>query len=59
LRVSAIVYNEAGDIIGGGFTYLDFAPANDKTAVEVSITCIGTPAKIELYATVSSLSDFE
>ncbi|MCX6984809.1 MAG: hypothetical protein NT118_08685 [Lentisphaerae bacterium] len=59
LRVSAIVYNEANDIIGGGLTFLDFAPANDKTAVEVSIICTGTPKKVELYATVSSLSDIE
>jgi hypothetical protein len=59
LRVSAIAYNEAGDIVGGGFTFLDFASANDKAAVEVSITCAGTPAKVELYAAVSALSDFD
>jgi hypothetical protein len=59
LRVSAIAYNEAGDIIGGGFTYLDFAPANGKAAVEVNITSAGTPAKTELYAVVSALSDIE
>ena len=59
LRVSAIAYNEAGEIIGGGYTYLDFAPSNDKAAVEVSVTTAGTPATVELYAAVSSLSDFE
>jgi hypothetical protein len=59
LRVAAIPYSEAGEIIGGGFTYLDFVPANGKAAVEVSITSSGTPATTELYATVSGLSDFE
>ena len=59
VRVSAILYNEAGEIIGGGFTYLDFAPANGKAAVEVSVTSSGIPAMAELYATVSALSEFE
>ena len=59
LRVSAIVYDEAGKIIGGGFTFLDFVPANGKAAVEVNITCVGTPARVELYATLSALSDIE
>jgi hypothetical protein len=59
VRVSAILYNEAGEIIGGGFTYLDFAPANGKAAVEVSVTSSSIPATTELYATVSGLSEFE
>jgi len=59
LRVSAIGYNDAGEINGGGYTFLDFIPANGKSSVEVSITCTGTPATTELYAVVSSLSDFE
>jgi hypothetical protein len=59
LRVSTILYNEAEDIIGGGFTYLDFIPANGKSAVEVSVTSSGTPAATELFAAVSSLSEFE
>jgi hypothetical protein len=59
LRVSAIAYNAAGDIIGGGFTYLDFVPANSKAAVEVNITVSDTPVKVELYASVSALSDIE
>lgn len=59
IRVSAIAYNEAGDIIGGGFTYLDFVPANSKAAAEVSVTTAGIPATVELYGTVSALSDFE
>jgi len=59
VRVSAIAYNEVGDIIGGGFTFLDFVPANSKAAVEVSITVAGIPTKTELYAAVSALSDYK
>lgn len=58
LRVSAITFDENGTIIGGGYTYLDFAPANAKAAVEVSVTVAGTPTKAEIYATVTSSSDF-
>jgi len=59
VRVSAIGYNEAEEIIGGGFTYLDFVSANGKAAVEVSITTSEIPASTELYAAVSGLSDFD
>jgi len=59
LRVNALAYNEAGEIIGSGYTYLDFVPANSRSAVSVSVTVAGVPAKVELYATISSLSDIE
>jgi hypothetical protein len=59
LRVSAIAYNEAGDIIGSGYTYLDFVPANSKSAVSVTITVSGTPASVKLFATITSLSDIQ
>jgi hypothetical protein len=59
LRVCAIAYNDAGEIIGSGSTYLDFVPANGKSAVSIYLTSSGTPASIELYATLSALSDIE
>jgi hypothetical protein len=57
VRVDAIAYNEAGEIIGSGYTYLNFVPANSKAAVSVYVTVAGTPAKVELYASPSVLSD--
>lgn len=59
LLVSAILFDENGNIIGGGYTYLDFAAANSKSAVEVSVTANGVPESVELYALPTSLSDFE
>jgi hypothetical protein len=57
VRVDAIAYNEAGEIIGSGTTYLSFVPANSKAAVSVYVTVAGTPAKVELFASPSALSD--
>ena len=59
LRVSTIAYDEGGEIIGGGFTFLDFAAANSKSAVEVSITTSSVPATVELYAVPTVLTEFE
>jgi hypothetical protein len=54
--VSAIAYNDGGDIIGGGYTYVDFVPANGNAAAEVSIQLSETPARVELHPTLSSLT---
>jgi hypothetical protein len=59
LRVSALAYDDTGNIIGGGFTFVDFVPANGQAAVDVSITASGTPARVELHPTLSGLSSFE
>ena len=59
VKAMAVAYNEAGEIVGGGFSYVDFVPAGGKAAVEVQVVVTGTPAKVELYATVSSLSDLK
>jgi hypothetical protein len=59
VRVDAIAYNEAGEIIGSGYTYLNFVPANSKAAVSVYVTVAGTPARVELFASPSALSDLE
>ena len=57
IRVDAIAYNDAGEIIGSGYTYLNFIPANSKAAVSVYVTVAGTPAKVEIYAVPSVLTD--
>ncbi len=59
LRVSALAYNESGDIIGGGYTYVDFVPANSKSAVSIDTTVSETPATVELFTSVTALSDIE
>jgi hypothetical protein len=56
LRVSAVAYNEAGEIIGGGLTFLNFVLAKSTTGVDVSVTSAGQVANVELYSTISGLS---
>lgn len=59
LRINALAYNAAGAIIGGGYGYLDFVPAEGQAATEVSVVTKDKPAKVELYASLTGLSDFE
>lgn len=58
LFVSALLYNNAGQIIGSGLTYLDEATPRGRTAVEVRVITSSEPASVELYATLSPLSQF-
>lgn len=58
LRVMALAYDEAGNIIGGGYTFLDFVPAESSASISVPVEVTGTPATVELYAVLTSLSEF-
>lgn len=58
MRITAVAYDANGNIIGGGSTYLNFLPPNGKSAVDISVTVDQTPAKVEIYPTVSGLSVF-
>ena len=59
LMVSAIAYDAAGEISGGGYDFLDLAPADGRAEIRMSIRDDGTTASVELYAAVSPLSDWE
>jgi len=56
IRVTAVARNAAGNIIGGGFTYLDFVPAGGQSAVEVSVTTSEIPETVELHPELSELT---
>ena len=50
VRVSAVAYDDGGNIIGGGVTpFLNFVPAMNRTGVTVGVASSGVPAKVELY----------
>jgi hypothetical protein len=57
IKVIAIAFDANDKIIGSGYTYVDFVPANGQSAVEMTMIVTGTPARVELYPTFSSLSD--
>ncbi|MGI8856499.1 MAG: hypothetical protein ACR2JW_12165 [Thermomicrobiales bacterium] len=52
VSVSAIAYDDRGVIIGGGQKALDRVPANGQAA-EVPVTVVGSPARVEMYPTIS------
>lgn len=52
--VSAVAYNAEGRIIGGGSIAVNSIPAGGQKAVEVPVTTSEPPAKVELYAALSS-----
>lgn len=56
LRVSAIAYDEDGEIIGGGLTTLDRLPAEGLAPVRVIVAAAEKPAIVELHAAVPSLA---
>ena len=58
LWATAIAYDEAGNIIGGGFTFIELAPANAPSEVSIAVTVSSVPARVEIYAYPSSLTDF-
>ena len=53
VAVSAIAYDAGGAIIGGGQKVLDRIPANGQSAIEVPVTVTGSPARVEMYPTIS------
>ncbi len=57
IEAYAVAYGDDGEIIGGGYTYVDFVPAEGQTAVDISVTVSGTPASVEVYAAISILSE--
>lgn len=57
LRVSALAFDEAGHIIGGGTTVLAALPAGGRAAVAVPVTVGGTPALVELFAAVAEVPE--
>ena len=59
LRVTAVLYDQSNNIIGGGYTFLNFLPASTKTGFSVSVKSKEKPAKTEIYTTVSGLTSLQ
>ncbi len=57
--VYGVAYDAKGVIIGGGFTYVNFVPANGQSPVEVQMTVEAKPAKVELFPVISDLDDLK
>jgi hypothetical protein len=57
VRVWAVLYNEAGEFIGGGYDYVSFIPANGTAAAEVYVDGLRDPASVELVAALEYFDD--
>ncbi len=57
--VYAVAYDAKGAIMGGGFTYLNFVPANGQAPVEVQVSVDAKPSKVELFPVISDLDDLK
>jgi len=53
IKISAIAYDEKGQIIGSGHTFLPFLFASTSTRVDINMQTTGTVSKVELYPRAS------
>ena len=54
--IYALLYDDAGKIVGGGYTYLDFVPAMESTGFYVLVHGSSTATRAEVYPAIYSLS---
>lgn len=56
VRASAVLYDANDQIIGGGYTYIDFVPVSGQAAVEIPVVSSARPTRVEVYPKLSTLS---
>ena len=59
LGITAVLYDQDNHIIGGGYSYLNFVPADAQTGFSLSVQSSAEPAKTEIYATISGLTAYQ
>jgi len=53
LKISAIAYDEKGQIIGAGYTFIPFLLASTSTKVDINTLATGTVSSVELHPRAS------
>ena len=51
IRTNVICYNSAGEIVGGGYTYIDFVPGNDYMGFATYVDAFDSVASVEVFPT--------
>ena len=59
VKVSAILYDEADNIVGGGNTYLSFLLANSSAGVIVPVSGSDNVSRVELYPSITNIYEYE
>lgn len=58
IRINIICYNSAGNIIGGGYSYLDFIPGQDYMGFIDYVDTFDEVASIEVYPTFTYSTEY-
>jgi hypothetical protein len=56
VEINIVAYDQNDKVIGGGRRYADLIPANGQAEVEVPLYLAQTPARLELYAGITSIT---
>lgn len=56
VRVSAVAYADDGAVAGGGVTFLAVLAAGEERAIEVPLAVTRAPARVEVFAVLTSRS---
>ncbi|MBG0784308.1 MAG: hypothetical protein H0S79_04330 [Anaerolineaceae bacterium] len=51
IRTNIICYNSAGEIVGGGYTYIDFVPGSDYMGFSTYVDAYDSVASVEVFPT--------
>jgi hypothetical protein len=57
IRANIICYDDAGDIVGGGYTYIDFVPGEFYSGFSTYVDAYSNVASVEVFPTLSYLSE--
>lgn len=57
-RVNVLLLDTAGEIVGGGYSYVDFIPGNGYMGFYCYVDAYGDVASVELYPTLTYSTDF-
>lgn len=53
IRANIICYDSAGDIVGGGYTYIDFVPGSDTMGFATYVDTFDSVASVEVFPTLT------
>lgn len=53
IRANIICYDNAGEIVGGGYSYIDFVPGENYAGFSTYVDIFGSVASIEVFPTFS------
>jgi len=58
IKANIICYDSAGEVVGGGYTYLDFIPGLDYTGFATYVDAYGEVASVDIFPTFTYSTDF-